>query len=228
MIERWTATDPYGQYWSPYIGMGNDPVQGIDPDGGKCKTCPDGQQYDTYRNSNLDYAFSKLASGDGVYQMLPEMEVTYRYEARPAMEMLAKFMTNYIMVMDGAFALEGIVSAGNYTAGMYSVARFEAVQAEKQAAKEGTQALVKAEIQFSKHSLERLAQRGVTKGMAQLAISKGQKFYDPLNRSINYVLHKGFASGKNLLVGTNPLTGEVTTVIRSSKNLINSRFIPIK
>ena len=37
----------------------------------------------------------------------------------------------------------------------------------------------------------------------------------------------GLGSGKGLLVGTNPLTGEVTTVIRSSKNLINKRFIPI-
>jgi hypothetical protein len=96
------------------------------------------------------------------------------------------------------------------------------------AAKVGTNVLVKTGTQFSKHSLERLAQRGVTQDMAELAISKGQKFYDPLNKSINYVLPNGFASGKSLLVGTNPLTGEVTTVIWSSKNLINSRFIPIK
>lgn len=33
VIGRWTSTDPYGQYWSPYIGMGNDPVNGTDPDG---------------------------------------------------------------------------------------------------------------------------------------------------------------------------------------------------
>lgn len=95
-------------------------------------------------------------------------------------------------------------------------------------AAETSTSLVKTGTQFSKHSLQRLAQRGVTQDMAELAISKGQKFYDPLNKSINYVLPNGFASGKSLLVGTNPLTGEVTTVIRSSKNLINSRFIPIK
>src|SRR5690606_20047985 len=34
VIGRWIATDPYGQYWSPYIGMGNNPVDGIDADGG--------------------------------------------------------------------------------------------------------------------------------------------------------------------------------------------------
>ena len=88
-------------------------------------------------------------------------------------------------------------------------------------------ALVKTETQFSQHSLERLAERGVTQDMAKVAIRTGQKFYDPLNKSINYVLPKGFASGKSLLVGTNPLSGQITTVIRSSKNLINARFISV-
>ena len=66
--------------------------------------------------------------------------------------------------------------------------------------------------------MQRLDERGVTKDMAEMAISKGQKFYDPLNKSNNYVLPTGYDSGKSLLVGTNPLTGEVTTVLRSSKN----------
>ena len=33
-IGRWISTDPANQYPSPYLGMGNDPVNGIDPDGG--------------------------------------------------------------------------------------------------------------------------------------------------------------------------------------------------
>ncbi len=33
-IGRWLTTDPYGQYHSPYLGMGNNPINGIDPDGG--------------------------------------------------------------------------------------------------------------------------------------------------------------------------------------------------
>ena len=33
-IGRWTAPDPYGQFDSPYVGMGNNPVMGTDPDGG--------------------------------------------------------------------------------------------------------------------------------------------------------------------------------------------------
>ena len=33
-IGRWMSTDPYGQYASPYLGMGNNPVNKVDPDGG--------------------------------------------------------------------------------------------------------------------------------------------------------------------------------------------------
>jgi RHS repeat-associated protein len=33
-IGRWLSVDPYQQYWSPYVGMGNDPTNQIDPDGG--------------------------------------------------------------------------------------------------------------------------------------------------------------------------------------------------
>jgi RHS repeat-associated protein len=33
-INRWLTTDPYNQYHSPYVGMGNDWVNSIDPDGG--------------------------------------------------------------------------------------------------------------------------------------------------------------------------------------------------
>jgi len=33
-LARWTTTDPYGQYWSPYLGMGNNPINAVDPDGG--------------------------------------------------------------------------------------------------------------------------------------------------------------------------------------------------
>lgn len=37
IIGRWASTDPYGQYWSPYNGMGNDPVNYADPNGAYTK-----------------------------------------------------------------------------------------------------------------------------------------------------------------------------------------------
>lgn len=33
---RWISPDPYGQFASPYVGMGNIPQMGTDPDGGLC------------------------------------------------------------------------------------------------------------------------------------------------------------------------------------------------
>ncbi|MEM1323824.1 MAG: RHS repeat-associated core domain-containing protein [Bacteroidota bacterium] len=33
-IGRWMATDPKEQYWSPYMAMGNDPINAVDPNGG--------------------------------------------------------------------------------------------------------------------------------------------------------------------------------------------------
>lgn len=33
-IGRWTGADPFNQFASPYVGMGNDPVNHTDPDGG--------------------------------------------------------------------------------------------------------------------------------------------------------------------------------------------------
>ncbi len=35
---RWMSTDPYGEFNSPYVGMGNSPAATVDPDGG-CTTC---------------------------------------------------------------------------------------------------------------------------------------------------------------------------------------------
>lgn len=33
-MARWLSADPYGQFSSPYVGMGNKPNMGVDPDGG--------------------------------------------------------------------------------------------------------------------------------------------------------------------------------------------------
>lgn len=92
----------------------------------------------------------------------------------------------------------------------------------------GKTVATQSEVYLTKHAVKQMAERGVTKDMVKLAIKKGQKFFDPRNGSINYVLTENFASGKSLLVGTNPGTGNVTTVIRSSKSLVNKRFIPIQ
>ncbi len=36
VVGRWVNVDPMRQFHSPYIGMGNNPISSIDPDGGQC------------------------------------------------------------------------------------------------------------------------------------------------------------------------------------------------
>jgi hypothetical protein len=36
-VSRWLTVDPKGQFTSPYIGMGNNPISAVDPDGGWIK-----------------------------------------------------------------------------------------------------------------------------------------------------------------------------------------------
>ena len=41
-IGRWLGPDPYGEFSSPYLGMGNNPISLTDPDGGMTEgCCPD-------------------------------------------------------------------------------------------------------------------------------------------------------------------------------------------
>jgi hypothetical protein len=70
-----------------------------------------------------------------------------------------------------------------------------------------------------------MTERRITQKMVETGLSKGVKYFDPKNGTFNYVIKNGFASGKDLLIGTNTVTGKVTTVLRGN-NLVKSRFIP--
>ncbi len=76
VIGRTLTIDPSRQFNSPYSWVGNDPISGTDPTGGICPTCPEGSDYDVYRQSNIDYDYSGLVSGDGVFQLLSEATVS--------------------------------------------------------------------------------------------------------------------------------------------------------
>ncbi len=53
-IGRWLTPDPYGEFYSPYLGMGNDPVNNIDRNGG-CVECPEeGKMGDKFVDSGGD------------------------------------------------------------------------------------------------------------------------------------------------------------------------------
>ncbi len=59
-VARWLSVDPYQQYWSPYVAMGNDPSNRIDPDGGVDEYAVDSQGNRTWlsdmgRDEGLDF-----------------------------------------------------------------------------------------------------------------------------------------------------------------------------
>lgn len=99
------------------------------------------------------------------------------------------------------------------------------------AAKAGTEVVVRNPL--SQHAIERMAERGITRGQVDAAIRKGTQYYDRRNGTIAHVLEGGFASGRTLLVGTNPSSGLVTTVISSRRfnPLVefngSRRFVPV-
>jgi hypothetical protein len=87
----------------------------------------------------------------------------------------------------------------------------------------GSAALEKT-LDLSIHAAERAAERGFSEAMIKVVIRRGERFFDPANGSINYVIRRGFASGKDALVAVAPFSRRVKTVISGSK-LVRKRFI---
>jgi RHS repeat-associated protein len=59
-IGRWLTTDPYGQYHSPYMGMGNNPITRVDPDGG----------FDWYKDADGNYAYDSNLTAENASSFL--------------------------------------------------------------------------------------------------------------------------------------------------------------
>jgi len=90
IIGRWFAPDPYGQYPSPYLVMGNNPVSSVDPDGGcsqngKVVPCPEGVSNDL---EGLHTAIMHVAVASASRMTTSQK---FNYDLR-----LSTFMRNYV------------------------------------------------------------------------------------------------------------------------------------
>lgn len=76
-IGRWLTTDPYRQFNSPYLGMGNNPISMIDPDGGYCYDANGNQVPCADISSQTGFDLS-MYEGPTVesFNMLPEVVLT--------------------------------------------------------------------------------------------------------------------------------------------------------
>jgi RHS repeat-associated protein len=68
-LARWMSPDPYGEFHSPYLAMGNNPVSTIDPDGGKTVAMapepPPEPEYDGRQDDWLIERRDAIADGGG-------------------------------------------------------------------------------------------------------------------------------------------------------------------
>lgn len=64
-IGRWLSPDPYGEFHSPYLGMGNNPISLIDPDGG-CIECPKDAKIGTNFTDSYGDVYTMTKNGWGV------------------------------------------------------------------------------------------------------------------------------------------------------------------
>ncbi|RWU09945.1 RHS repeat domain-containing protein [Pedobacter chitinilyticus] len=59
-IGRWMSVDPYNEFWSSYVGMGNNPISTTDPDGGCTKCPPPGENAYVYDKKTNTFSGSLL------------------------------------------------------------------------------------------------------------------------------------------------------------------------
>jgi RHS repeat-associated protein len=155
----------------------------------------------TYRQTDVDLE----PMGAGVIQFLGA-------RADASNKMLALFAGGSALAGGGA-VIGGVFAGGELT----TLAITGTTASEESTALAGT-------LQISQHAAERMAERGFTRDMIRATIKNGTRYWDPKNGTFNYILRGGFASGKNALVGVNPVTNVITTVIDTSR--IASRLIP--
>lgn len=81
-IGRWLTPDPYGQYHSPYMGMGNNPISMIDLDGGFAEQgCCDWFK----KAANwISKQANSIFSNNPEYTEIPDNEIKAYYEMEPA------------------------------------------------------------------------------------------------------------------------------------------------
>ncbi|UOY08643.1 hypothetical protein L0P88_08830 [Muricauda sp. SCSIO 64092] len=63
-INRWLTTDPYGQYHSPYMSMGNNWTTRVDPDGG----------FDWYKDKQGNYVYNSNLTAENASSLLGKGE----------------------------------------------------------------------------------------------------------------------------------------------------------
>ncbi|MDP2387558.1 MAG: RHS repeat-associated core domain-containing protein [Bacteroidota bacterium] len=108
-LGRWFNPDPMGQYFSPYLAMGNNPVSSIDPTGG----------YNTSLDFDLDAIYSDGASTHSGYSSEDPFTAWERYNASQQDNSLsAEIRQGYADFMENHLSMKSLIrdiKFGQYT-----------------------------------------------------------------------------------------------------------------
>jgi hypothetical protein len=169
------------------------------------------------------YASSYAQTSQGTQGTVYVPEGALQQPIFTAEDALGGAIAGGIMAGPPGAAMGGVVGGLARGAGTRAIAAVTAATARRLTSEAAERGLT-----LSEHAIMRLAGREahVSLSAVQRTLARGQQFFDPKNQVINSVLRGGMASGQSILVGRNPQTGLITTVITGS-DLISSRFIPL-
>lgn len=105
VIGKWLVPDPYDQYWSPYVGIGNDPVNVVDPNGAYTmlvaffKAIRAGENpFHIYKDKDTDewgYNSSSLESND-IFGITPTIVVIPDFGDEKKKAMINSWQPNFL------------------------------------------------------------------------------------------------------------------------------------
>ncbi len=220
------------QSWSLYSYARNNPLRFLDPTGRRCVKTDDGSVGDDGEGEMCQAVVKDGPQQETVYaypQISPAAAQIFRSAAFRAEDTFRAFATVSLAAgaaAGGALALAasgaGLTTIGGTVAGpvVPLLPQLQTVvQRSYPALGNGLR-----NLQLSKHAVQRMAQRGITREMIQETIEKCTRYWDPLHKNFRYILRDRFARGKGVSISIDPVTNEVITVFKVSKT--PSRLIP--
>lgn len=217
-IGRWLTTDPYGQYFSPYLGMGNDPINRIDPDGGQdcnCKGKKDPPDWSNFFNNffqSMNSFFASIGSENGpdqdyMDQVNKQQDVlnalTADLQGRQEFMQTATTIASLPVGMGSGSALSAsLVTKGGFTTiAKRTLFSFSTKNAGRNALIDVGGQMIASGGDFGKIDIIDVGISGYTGGIGSSI----------LNSTLDFTLDAGFYIESDLLnIGINVLAEEVT------------------